>query len=404
VLLPRFEELHQHSSERVLLLFYPAVALLAGAAVSAVSHWRRFAVALVGVVFLNLFVANFWFPLAMSRHLDLDAYYSPAGVAAFLNVRAQTQGYHEPFRYFGYDPEAIALWEGQEVRYRWQMFDPRVTALLANNQATLLGLEDIQGYNPLQLQRYVEFFDALNGVEQEYHGRFVLASGLDSPLLNLLNAQYIVIPAEFAADRVDLQELVATHPVVYRDDLVQIVENREAFPRAWIVHEARQVAPGAALDLLASGAVDARTTALLEEEPPPLARANDPSNDLVIVERFEPDAIRLRTTSDAAGLLVLSEVFYSAWHAYVDGAPTTISVADHALRAVSLPAGEHVVELRYESAALQVGLALSILTYGAFGILSVVFIWRRVTSGRRGHGTERSVVPVSGSPADGHEP
>jgi hypothetical protein len=400
LLLPRFEELHRHSSERVLLVFYPAVALLAGAAVSTVSRWPRIAFALAGVVLANLLLVNWWFPLTMSRHVGLDAYYSPAGAADFL----RSQGEAGALRYFGYDPAFITERDGQQVRYIWQMFEPEATSLLVNNRATMLGLEDIQGYNPMQLQRYVEFFDALNGEEQEYHGRYVLPAGLDSPLLDLLNARYIVIPAEFASDRADLQGLLATHPVVYRDDLVQIVENRDAFPRAWIVHEARKVAPGAALDLLASGAVDARTTALLEEEPPPLAQANDPSNDLVIVECYEPDAIRLRTTSDAAGLLVLSEVFYSAWHAYVDGAPATISVADHALRAVSLPAGEHVVELRYESAALQVGLALSILTYGAFGILSVVFIWRRVTSGRRGHGTERSVVPVSGSPADGHEP
>jgi hypothetical protein len=398
-LFPRFGELHQHSPERVLLVFYPAAAILAGATTAWFQRWSRLSFAMVGVVLANLLLVNWWFAPAGSRHLDLDAYYSPAGVAAFL----RNQGEGGEFRFAGYDPAFITLRYGLEVRYIWQMFEPGATSLLVNNRATLLGLQDIQGYNPLQLQRYVEFFDALNGEAQEYHGRYVLPGGLDSPLLDLLNARYIVIPAEFASDRTDLQGLVEKHPIVYRDDLVQIVENRDAFPRAWIVHEAQQVERGAALDLLASGSVDARTTALLEVAPPPLTPANDPSKDLVLVERYEPDAIRLRTSSDALGLLVLSEMYYSAWNAYVDGAPTTVSVADHTLRAVALPAGEHVVELRYESTALRIGLVISLATYGAFGMLGMLIVWRRLVSGRRGHGVGRAAGPVPGATFPGHD-
>ncbi len=373
-LLPRFEALHRHSSERVLLVFYPVVAVLAGATVASVHRWPRLSFALVGVALANLLLANLWFPLTVSRHLDLNAYYSPAGAAEFL----RSQEDQAPSRFFGYDPQAITLRDGQEIRYLWHMFDPRVTALLVNNRATLLRLEDIQGYNPLQLQRYVEFFDRLNREEQEYHGRYVLPGGLDSPLLDLLNARFIVIPAELSQDRSDLQELVRSLPLVYRDETVLVVENEAALPRAWIVHQARQVEAGGALDLIATGAVDARTTALLESVPPLLAPASDPSQDLASIEGHEPDAIRVRVRSDAAGLLVLSEIFYPAWAAYIDGTPTPIYVADHTLRAVSLPAGEHLVELKYESTTLRLGLIISLVTLAAFVLLAALAAWSRL--------------------------
>jgi hypothetical protein len=146
---------------------------------------------------------------------------------------------------------------------------------------------------------------------------------------------------------------------VYRDAQVTIVENLTALPRAWLVHTARQVAPGTAAGLLAGGAVDARQVVLLETPPPDLAQPYDSTNDAVHIEAYAADGITLRAASTAPSIVVLSEVYYPAWRAYVDGQPTPVLAADGALRAVALPPGEHVVELRFESVALAVGLALS---------------------------------------------
>ncbi|HEV2107784.1 MAG TPA: hypothetical protein VGR16_05935, partial [Thermomicrobiales bacterium] len=55
VLLPRFEELHRHWPERVMVIFYLGPAMLAGAAVHAVTRRRRPAL-LVGVAFLAVLV------------------------------------------------------------------------------------------------------------------------------------------------------------------------------------------------------------------------------------------------------------------------------------------------------------------------------------------------------------
>ena len=62
---------------------------------------------------------------------------------------------------------------------------PEAWAILVNNRGIQFHLDDIQGYNPVQQSIYVELMDAINGIGQSYHAANVLASGLNSPLLNI---------------------------------------------------------------------------------------------------------------------------------------------------------------------------------------------------------------------------
>ena len=92
---------------------------------------------------------------------------------------------------------------------------------------------------------------------------------------------------------------------------------------------------------------------------------------------YEADRIRLETATAASGLLVLSEAYYPAWKAYVDGRPVPLYAADHVLRAVPVPAGEHTVELRYESWSLRVGILVSLIACLALIALAVAEARRR---------------------------
>ena len=77
-------------------------------------------------------------------------------------------------------------------------------------------------------------------------------------------------------------------------------------------------------------------------------------------------------------MLVLSEVYYPAWKAYVDGERVQIYRADHLLRAIPVPNGEHTVELRYESWSLRVGVAVSLIAYVALVALAIAKASRRL--------------------------
>ncbi len=437
-LLPRFEELHQHWPERAILVAYLAPALLAGATVDSLVSWRDRPRRLVSAAAAPIAVlallaalggtipaaalattaaacglvaattvlarpaARRWVPALLLlvvcvdlfgtaraiaadgpfggfHRVDIAEYYAPTGAAAFLRGLPAD----DPFRYAGYDPGIAVAENAKTVLYRYQFADPRTRQLLVNNRATVLGLEDSQGYNPVQVARYVDLVAAMNGGPQEYHGADVYPPGLDSPLLDLLNVRYLVIPASIPEDRPDLRR-AASFSTVYADAEVRVVENPGALPRAWIVHEATRVEAGGALGPLAAGAVDPRRVALVEGAVPPLAPAADPAADAVSFAGWDPgtpDRLRLTTRTDAPGLLVLSEVAYPAWRAYVDGERVDVLTVDHALRGVPIPAGEHTVELRFESTALSAGLAITATTLAVLALVALLALWPRRPGG-----------------------
>ncbi len=427
-LLPWFEDLQSHVPQRMLLVFYLSVALLVGCAVGTTGSWRtgwsrrtaaiglmigfvsygfwlderatrvslrvllpagavavivaayaalppywwrRAAPAVTGLLVLTLGVDL----LAASSELlddaldagslnrvDLAAQSDATGAVAFLRTASDPS----PVRYAGYDPSAVLADPRAEIRYRATYAAADTIALLVNDRAMRLGLFDIQGSNhPAQLARYTELVDALNGRRQDYHDANVYPAELASPLFDLLNTRYVVVPAGPAPETTVAWVTAPGFRSVYRDDRVEILENTEALPRAWIVHQARRVQPGEGLSLIASGAVDPADVALLESDPPPLGPPEAGVADLATVTTYAPERMVIETSTTAPGVLVVSEIAYPAWRAYLDGERVDLLLVDHALRGVAIPAGAHVVELRYESTALRSGLVVTGVTGAA---------------------------------------
>ena len=366
-----------------LLFLILAVGLVATYALlpAGLAGWRVIAfAALALVVFADLLTADRvtiakqdfsgygW--LVRMREMDLAEYYRPSGAARFLQSK---KGEEEPFRYFGYHPGSTG--EGSQISDPMWFADPSTRMLEANGRSMLLGLQNVQGYNPTHIARYDRFMSALNADEQNYHFIDVYRKGLGSPLLDLLNSRYIIVPADRPPEsQPGLQQVLRTpYATVYEDDQAKVLENRGALPRAWIVHSARRVgSEEEALDLLSSGEVDPKETALLEDDPPQeISQPEDPSVDQASVTEYGANRIRLKTSTETPGLLVLSEVYYPAWKGYIDGQPAPIYATDQLLRSVAVPAGEHEVELRYESWTLRVGIAISLASYVTLLALAV---------------------------------
>jgi uncharacterized membrane protein YfhO len=82
------------------------------------------------------------------------------------------------------------------------------------------------------------------------------------------------------------------------------------------------------------------------------------------------------------GFLVLSDVYYNGWKAFVDGENEKVYKADYVFRAVRLTEGQHTVEFVFDPLSFQIGWRVSAMTAGIMGACLLIGSVRRTTRDR----------------------
>ncbi len=220
------------------------------------------------------------------------------------------------------------------------------TGAWAPDAAARHGLEDIGGIsNPLGLAAYQTYVGAMGP--------------RGAPLYDFLSAQWIVAAKDQppAAD----PDIV---PVFNEDPGVDIWLNTAAQPRLSLKYSALAVPSGEAAfaAIQAPGFDPAQQVVVETSELLPLPAMPPESANLYYLS-YSPEAYRLVATTPAPAYLVLSEVWYPGWRAWVNGTEVDVLRANFAFRAVPLAApGEHLVEMRFEPWTWQFGAGVSTLT------------------------------------------
>ncbi len=136
---------------------------------------------------------------------------------------------------------------------------------------------------------------------------------------------------------------------------LQLALNPTYLPRAIMmsgVHVARTEQEVA--DSLKSPTFDYRNVAVIEKEPPiPISRQANPGK--ATIGEYKNNSITLSTESNGNAFLLLSEIYYPGWNAYIDGTKSEVYRTDYCLRGVFVPAGKHTVVFRFESASFAKG-------------------------------------------------
>jgi hypothetical protein len=220
--------------------------------------------------------------------------------------------------------------------------------------ANLLALQqipDLRGYDGADPQRMVELlklFEAPGAPFPDYARVEWFLPELPSPLADLLGLRYLIFRGAPPA---------AVRPIAQSDDYY-VLENPAALPRAF-VPTSSQVVPAAKdrLALLGSRSFDPRAVVLLEKWPSIAASA--PAEGRAEVLEDSGDELALAVEMKTPGLLVLADSWDAGWRASWNGAEVEVLRADHALRAVALPAGQGQLFFRYQPGSFTLGLQLA---------------------------------------------
>lgn len=143
---------------------------------------------------------------------------------------------------------------------------------------------------------------------------------------------------------------------------IRVFEVPDPLPRAFVVGGASVRTDRDVLSAFLDPAFDPLQEVLLSEGRALPQRDVDGSAKIV---EDRADRVRIEATLKSDGYLVLLDSYDPNWRATVDGGEARVRRANFAFRAVELPPGRHLVELRYRPWALSLGLAVSGLSLGA---------------------------------------
>jgi hypothetical protein len=93
------------------------------------------------------------------------------------------------------------------------------------------------------------------------------------------------------------------------------------------------------------------------------SRAPDTGAETSIVQ-YDAKRITVKTRSSTAGILLLNDRWHPDWKVTVDGQPTPLLRANFLMRGVSVAAGEHTVEYRFEPPHRALWVSLSAVAAG----------------------------------------
>jgi len=257
----------------------------------------------------------------------------------------------------------------------------RVTGLEDVFPPSTLGvyqLQDIAGHDPLAPDRYRQALQLIDpdtrfGVRGTIMRLNSKTVDLGSPLLDLMNLKYIADHPFAYNEEFITQD--GTFVKVYGGPDMTIYENTEVLPRCYVVSQAEVVAdPEAILARLASGQVDPREIALLEEEPPePLSGKSEAEGQVVPeIVSYTANRVVVQTEVKDSALLVLGDTYYPGWKASLDGQPTKIYQANYLFRAVFLPPGEHKVEFVFRPRPYYLG---QVVRFSAILTMAAALLW-----------------------------
>ena len=215
--------------------------------------------------------------------------------------------------------------------------------LVPPNVLGFYNIESASGYDPIYSARYEEYIAAMERGEPNIKppfgfNRIITPKTITSPLLSLLNVQYVLSMDTITSPAVRLlgeegttRLYVAVNkvPRVYFAEQFYFEHSKEAVMSRLY---AKEFIPG--------------KTAVLESDPFIVGQASP--EDTVEIEAYEGGAMTLRTSVKSSRFLVIGNMMDSYWRVSIDGKNSQILRVNYLFFGVVVPDGTHVVAVQYK--------------------------------------------------------
>lgn len=163
--------------------------------------------------------------------------------------------------------------------------------------------------------------------------------------------------------------------------------NPDAYGPCWLVKSIHYVKDGNE-EMKALDSINVKDTVIIQQKYQPLVKfppVEDSTAKIQLIENLN-DKITYKFSSKTNQFAVFSEIYYDkGWNAFIDGTKADYIRVNYVLRGMSVPAGVHTIEWRFEPQSYELGNKLtmwsSILGYMLL-IIAGVAEWRKRRPGK----------------------
>jgi len=238
------------------------------------------------------------------------------------------------------------------------------------NYLALWGIPEVFGYHGNQLKRYDQFTQRewlqSARTQQEFqqkYGQFLYGRKLD-----LLNVRYIASPFQLNDQK---------YKSVFNVGKTYLNENKAVLPRARIVYnyEIREDADSAMARINAVD-FDYRNSVVVNRGPRISILGDSAGFTAAEVVKDNINDFEIEANIARAGVMVISDNYYPAWKATVDGHSEEILLADGNFMAVPLEAGNHLIKIKFNSPYYNYSSLATKLTWVVYLAAVVYFLIR----------------------------
>jgi hypothetical protein len=212
------------------------------------------------------------------------------------------------------------------------------------NLTLLDGIPTVNNFDPLVPGRYQEWISALDQAPSQ----------VQSQLLNLMGVKIV--------ETVD-----NLHPFGVHFQINEPYPQFQWLPCSILAEDGDQ-----ALSWILNEKVDIEREVVLETDNPVQSSDCLEKKDVSLQKiSSSPNNRKVEIKAESNGFLLLSDVWYPGWKAWIDDTPVPIIKADYLFQALSIPPGRHVVTFAYRPIWFYAGLVISIIAWLALGYLWV---------------------------------
>jgi len=250
----------------------------------------------------------------------------------------------------------------------------RVFGNIGNEVGSYFQFQLIEGYDAVHKKVYKDFLNLVADGQAVDRGRSVALldkrAKYRKDALRLMGVKYFV--HKIGDGRSDWAYPVWEYDsnrfkVVYDDGIYQVYEDYDALPRAFLADDYLLADKDIeAISLLFNSKVDYAKTLILKNDP---EFKPEPGPGISEIIKYSLGYVAVKTSSTSPKLLFLSDVYDNGWKTYIDGKEVHLHEANMVFRAVSVSAGDHLVEFKYKPLSFQYGILLTLST-----MVFIVFI------------------------------